>query len=159
MTKQLSSAVRRSEISLTADTVRILLVDSDDLLAMEASGFQHDELAFEARSSAGAVDPVQLAEACEVVVVSIDLKGGAELIERIAREPDAPVVIALAALGAPGRTLEHTLTLAELHGAAIALPKPIDTSELALAALEALGRRGGLSPKLEKLADELQRAA
>ena len=87
-------------------------------------------------------------------IFNIDLPAGLELLERAARVNIGPQVIALAGI-ISGRTLEHTLTLAELRGAAMALPKPIDAAELTLAAIRVVGRMRLPSPELTALAEKL----
>jgi hypothetical protein len=61
-------------------------------------------------------------------------------------------VIGLGALGVPGRSLEHLLLLAELRGAALAIPGPVDAVELALNALEVLR-----APGMDHVASDLER--
>jgi DNA-binding response OmpR family regulator len=136
--------------------VRILLVETDDLLLADVAGLGHSEIVTEALSSP-AVEPISLAGRCDVLVVNIDMAGGFELLEKVCRMRIGPPVIALAGQGVPGRTLEHRLILAELRGAAMALPKPIDADELALAALRVLERGRPMSRSLAVLAEQLER--
>jgi hypothetical protein len=65
-------------------------------------------------------------------------------------------VIALAGRGARGRSLEYMLTLAELRGAALALPEPIDAAELALAAIKLVGHRSP-EKRMSKVERDLER--
>ncbi|MEP7209505.1 MAG: hypothetical protein ABI740_01600 [Alphaproteobacteria bacterium] len=137
--------------------VRIVLVESDDMLLADVAGLGHPEIATEILSSAEAIEPIELAGRCDVLVVNIDLPGGFELLERVGRMRIGPPMIALAGQGVPGRTLEHTPIPAELRGAALALPKPIDADELALAALRLLGQTRPPTRELTVLADLLER--
>ncbi|MBI1361611.1 MAG: hypothetical protein GC155_15140 [Alphaproteobacteria bacterium] len=140
-----------------AAEVRILLIDNDELLLSDLRGLGCPELAIENLEPADSVDVLALAGRCDVVVINIDAASGFGLLERAAPMDIGPAVIALAGQGVPGRTLEHTLTLAELRGAAVALPKPIDAVELALAAIRAIGRMRMPSPDLTVLAEKLER--
>jgi hypothetical protein len=119
------------------DRFRILLVDPDDLLAADADALAHPEIEF--ISSPIAAASALPAGACDVMVMSIDAPAALDLLATICAR-GAPPVIALAGRGWPGRPLEFVLTLAELRGAALGLPKPIDALELALAAAEIIAR-------------------
>jgi DNA-binding response OmpR family regulator len=147
----------RSADSAEAAEVRILLVDDDDLLFADMAGLGHREIAAATLASADAVEPISLAGRCDVLVVNIDMPGGFDLLEKVCRMRIGPPAIALAAQGCPGQTLEHRLILAELRGAAMALPKPIDADELALASLRVLERERPATRQLAVLADLLER--
>ncbi len=135
--------------------VRILLIDNDALFLSDMKGLRHSGLAIENLDSADGIDVLALAGRCDIIVINIDLPAGLELLERAARVNIGPQVIALAGNSVSGRTLEHTLTLAELRGAAMALPKPIDAAELTLAAIRVVGRMRLPSPELTALAEKL----
>lgn len=137
--------------------IRILLIESDDMLLAEAGGLGHRQIAMEIVPSALAIEPIALVGRCDVLVIGIDMPSGAELLQKVGRMVIGPPVIALAARGAAGQSLEHTLTLAELRGAALALPKPIDAEELVLAAIRLLGQSRPLAPELDALAAWLDR--
>ena len=66
-------------------------------------------------------------------------------------------MIALGRRGTLGRSLEQILILAEMRGASLALPKPIDVIELALAALELIGRRSPEKTQVSVLVKDLER--
>ena len=70
--------------------------------------------------------------------------------------PNMAPVIALAGQAAHSRSLERVLLLAELRGAALPLPKPIDGVELALGALELVRARSG-SGAMAVVARDLER--
>lgn len=74
-----------------------------------------------------------------------------------AARPRMPPVVALAGRGSHGKSLEHILTLAELRGAALALPKPIDAVELALAAIELVRSRLPKSQDMSHVVMDLER--
>lgn len=115
---------------------RILLVGASPLLEAEALGLEHPALTFVA------ADPARIAASrdsirdCDVVVVNLDLVNGLDLLANLSGRPDATPVIGFGSRGQGGSSLEHLLLLAELRGAAAALPGPIDTIELALVALD-----------------------
>lgn len=70
----------------------------------------------------------------DVLVVCVETASALALVADICKRPDAPPVIAIAAAGFNHKSLEHVLLLAEVRGAAAALPKPIEAPELVLAA-------------------------
>lgn len=118
-------------------SVKILLVDDDDLLLSDAQGLNEDGVAFAiARSTAEARLRV-VGGRFDVLVVSLAVAGGEDMVRDLARSGRSPRIIAIAGHAARGVTLEHTLIRAELRGAVLALPKPIDAVELALAAVTA----------------------
>jgi hypothetical protein len=115
---------------------RILLVGASPLLEVEALGLDHPGIAFLA------ADPVRVAASretirdCDLLVVNLDLVNGLDLLANLCSRPAAPPVIGVGSRSHGGRSLEHVLLLAELRGAAAALPGPIDAVELALIALD-----------------------
>lgn len=121
----------------TSERITILLVDDDDLLISDVQGLDQDGVAFAFARSTADARVRNAATRFEVVVVSLDVPGGEDLIREWARHPHAPRIIAIAGHARPGFTLEHTLIRAELRGAVLALPKPIDAVEVALAAVTA----------------------
>lgn len=131
---------------------RILLVGASPLLEGEALSLEHPALIFMA------ADPVRVAASresirdCDVVVVSLDLVNGLDLLASLCNRPDAIPVIGIGSRGQGGASLEHLLLLAELRGAAAALPGPIDAIELALTALD-LAR----VPGFDQVTSELER--
>jgi DNA-binding response OmpR family regulator len=137
--------------------VRILLIENDDLLIADMVGFGQSEIVTESLSDAMTIEPISLAGRCDVLVINIDLPGGFDLVGKVTRMRIGPPVIALASKGMPGHSLEHTLTLAELYGAGLTLPKPIDADELTLAAMRLLAQSRPLSPQMSALADALER--
>jgi DNA-binding response OmpR family regulator len=157
MSMLLGREVRRIAEPAEMAEVRLLLIETDDLLLADIAGLGHSEIVAETLSSAEAVEPVSLAGRCDVLVINIDMPGGFELLEKVCRMRIGPPVIALAGHGVQGRTLEHVLILAELRGAAMALPKPIDADELALASLRVLERERPATRQLSALAEQLER--
>jgi len=132
--------------------VRILLVGASPLLEAEARDFDHPAIAFVTADPARVAASRETATDCDVVVVNLDHLGGLDLVADLCSRPGAGPVIGLGALGVTGRSLEHLLLLAELRGAALAIPGPIDAIELALNALEVLR-----VPGLDKVASDLER--
>jgi len=92
----------------------------------------------------------------DVIVVGVDTSGGLDLVADLCSRPGMPPVIALAGRASHGKSLEHVLLLAELRGAALSLPKPIDGVELALAAIELLRNQSGAS-EMALVARDLER--
>ncbi len=156
---RMNAATQTYRLAVRDDSaeVRILLIDNDELLLSDMKGLGHAELAVGNLDFADSFDILALAGRCDVVVINIDLPAGFELLERAALVNIGPQVIALAGNSVSGRTLEHTLILAELRGATVALPKPIDAAELALAAIRVVGRMRLPSPELTVLAEKLDR--
>lgn len=70
----------------------------------------------------------------DVVVVCVECAAGLALVADLSGRPGAPPVIAIGAEGFEGKSLEHVLLLAEVRGAKLTLPKPIEAPELVLAA-------------------------
>ena len=133
---------------------RILLVDPDDLLAADAGALSHPEIEFLPTTLPAA--SAQPAGDCDAIVLPIDSPATLELLAALCGREDAPPVIAIAGSGWAGRPLEFILTLAELRGAAVGLPRPIDALELALAAVEIVGRAKPQSAR-PRLVSELER--
>ena len=106
----------------------ILIVDDDDLLKSEADALGHPAIAFSALAPKQVSASKGSLSDRDIVVVGVDTPGG----------------------------LEHTLLLAELRGAALSLPKPIDGVELALAAIELIRARSG-SGAMAHVAKDLER--
>jgi hypothetical protein len=138
------------------DRLKILIVDDDDLLLGEAGSLNHPTLEF------STLEPSQVSASRgafadrDVIVVGVDTSGGLDLVADLCGRPGMPPVIALAGRGAHGKSLEHVLLLAELRGAALSLPKPIDAIELALAAIELVRAKSG-SGELSHVARDLER--
>ncbi len=128
------------------------MVGASPLLEAEALSLEHPALTFVA------ADPVRIAASretirdCDVVVVNLDLVNGLDLLASLCGRPDAAPVIGIGSRGQGGSSLEHLLLLAELRGAAAALPGPIDVIELALSALD-LARL----PGFDQVSSELER--
>lgn len=139
-----------------AGQVKILIVDDDDLQMSEADALGHPAIGFSALSpgqvsaSRGAISDR------DVVVVGVDTSGGLDLVADLCSRPGMPPVIALAGRAPHGKSLEHVLLLAELRGAALSLPKPIDGVELALAAIDLIRNRTGAS-EMSLVARDLER--
>lgn len=135
----------------------ILLVDNDDMLAAGAADLGLPALAMRTVATAAEAE-LATRRGFDAVIVSLDLDGGLAAVEQLCRREERVPVIAIGGRSRDGVSLEHRLTLAELRGAALSLPKPIDASELALAAVRLIARRkhdarlGELERELEKLA-------
>lgn len=125
------------------NALRILVVGPDDLALAGLTVPTHPEIALKALTPADLAADRGTFSHRDVLVVSVDAAGGPGLLADLCARPGMPPVIALAGRGADGMSLEHTLLLAELRGAALALPRPIDATELALAALELIRARSG----------------
>ena len=136
--------------------LKILIVDEDDLLASEVDAFGHPAIVFSSSSPAQVSASRGSLEDRDIVVVGVDTSGGLDLVADLCSRPNMPPVIALAGRATHGRSLEHVLLLAELRGAALSLPKPIDAIELALAAIELVRARSG-SREMTLIAEELER--
>lgn len=136
--------------------LRILVVDGDDLLMSEVDALGHPAIEFSALAPAQvSASRGSLADR-DVLVVGVDTPGGLDLVADLCSRPNMPPVIALAGRAAHSRSLEHVLLLAELCGAALSLPKPIDGVELALAAVELVRARSG-SGEMAVVARDLER--
>jgi DNA-binding response OmpR family regulator len=140
-------------------TASILLVEDDDLLVAHAADLGFPDLAVQAIGTVAEAELHVRRGEHDIIVLSLDVPAAFDTLEKICAMPGAPPVIAIAAKGRCGLTLEHILTVAELHGAVLSLPKPIDASELALAAVRALEKRRGEDNRLVALAGELEKLA
>ncbi|MFT3722293.1 MAG: hypothetical protein QM773_01810 [Hyphomonadaceae bacterium] len=138
------------------EVLRVLVVDDDDLLMADAGSMQDPAIAFASLSPQQALASQGSFSDRDVVVVGVDSPAGLELVAKLCERPGMPPVIALGGKGAPGKPLEHVLVLAELRGAALSLPKPIDAAELVLAAIELIQRRPGTGD-YSMIAKELER--
>lgn len=136
----------------TTGMVRILLVGPSPLLEAEAKDVEHPAIAFATADPSRIAASREAARDYDVVVVNLDHIGGLDLLADLCARPGAGPVLGLGALGVPGRSLEHLLLLAELRGAALAIPGPIDAIELAVNALEVLR-----VPGMDKVAGDLER--
>lgn len=115
---------------------RILLVGASPLLEAEALDLDHPGIGFVAADPARIAGSRETIRDCNAVVVNLDLVNGLDLLASLCGPPDAPPVIGVGSRGQDGGSLEHLLLLAELRGAAAALPGPVDAVELALTALD-----------------------
>ncbi len=118
-----------------SDVLRILLIDDDELMLNDAAGLEHERVVFTAARSTAEARLHQATAAFGAVIVSLDLPGGEDFVREQARRAHAPSLIAIAGRGGSKMTLEYKLLRAELRGARMALPKPIDAVELAIAAV------------------------
>jgi len=137
--------------------LKILIIDDDDeLLMREAEALGHPAIEFSALSPAQVSASRGPLSDRDIVVVGVDTSGGLDLINDLCARPGMPPVIALAGRGVHGKSLEHVLLLAELRGAAISLPKPLDAIELALAAIELIRAKSGAND-MTHVAKDLER--
>ncbi|RYG33883.1 MAG: hypothetical protein EON93_08925 [Burkholderiales bacterium] len=139
--------------------LQILVIDEDDILLSEVDALSHPSIAF-SKLSLGQVSSSHGPFADrDVVIVGVDSSRGLDLLADLCARPGMPPIIALAGRGSHRKSLEHILLLAELRGAALALPKPIDGVELALAAIGLVGARSdtfdmsGVAKELERRLD------
>lgn len=143
-------------MSVKLQQLHVLIIDEDELLLSEVEGLSHPAIAF------SRLAPSQVSASHgpftdrDVVVVSVDSPGGLDLVADLCARPGMPPVIALAGRSASRKSIEHVLLLAELRGAALSLPKPIDGVELALAAIELLRARSD-TPEMGVVAKDLER--
>jgi len=136
--------------------LKILIVDDDDLLQVETDAFNHPAIAFSSLSPAQVSASRGPLSDRDIVVVGVHTSGGLDLVADLCSRPGMPPVIALAGRSSSGKSLGHVLLLAELRGAALSLPKPIDAVELALAAIELVRVKDGVGD-MEHVAKDLER--
>ncbi len=132
--------------------VRILLVGAPPMLESEALGLNHPAISFVAADPARIAASRDTIRDFDIVVVNLDHTAGLDLLAGLCSRPNSAPVIGLGSRAQPGRSLEHLLLLAELRGAAAALPGPIDAVELVLTSLEIVR-----APGLDQLASDLER--
>lgn len=144
---------------MTLKQLQILVVDEDDILLSDVEALSHPAIRFSYLSPSQVSASHGPFEDRDVIIVGVDNSGGLDLVADLCSRPGMPPVIALAGRGAHRKSLEHVLLLAELRGASLALPKPIDGVELALAAVELLRSRrdtveiGAVARELERRLD------
>jgi DNA-binding response OmpR family regulator len=117
-----------------APLLDLLLIDDDELLIADAQSISHSAIRIAFAADAASAHRLMAERVFDAVAINVGLPGGFELIEQMSGGGLGVPVVAIAAAGLSGRTLEHTLTIAELRGATLALPKPIDAIELVAAA-------------------------
>jgi DNA-binding response OmpR family regulator len=139
------------------ERLKILLIDDDELLISDAQRLGHPDIEFSSLTRARAAASKKPLSKFDIVVVAVDAPGALDLIGELCLREGTPPVIALGGRGTLGRSLEQILILAEMRGAALALPKPIDPIELALAALELIGRRSPEKTQVSMLVKDLER--
>ena len=121
-------------MALLSPLLDLLLIDDDELLIADAQSISHSTIRITFAPDAASAQRLSAERRFDAIAINIGLCGSFELIEQIGRGRLSVPVVAIAATGLSGRRLEHTLTIAELRGAALALPKPIDAIELVAAA-------------------------
>lgn len=82
----------------------------------------------------------------DIIVVAVDSPAGLSLVAELCAGPAMPPVIAISGAGFDGKSLEQVLLLAELRGAALSLPKPLEASELTVAAISLARTRRPVIP-------------
>jgi hypothetical protein len=92
----------------------------------------------------------------DAFVVDYSLQGAADFLRAHESGPLSPA-IALVGREGPCRTVEQSLLRAEADGAALALPKPAELSDIIVAALEVLEQRA-TSPDMRLRLSELAAA-
>lgn len=138
----------------STNQLKILIVDDDDLLMSEAEAFSHPAIEFSALSPAQVSASRGSMSDRDIVVVGVDTLGGLDLVADLCSRAGMPPVVALAGRVSHGRS-EHVLLLAELSGAALSLPKPIDAVELTLAAVELMRAKSDLGD-VSQIAKDLE---
>lgn len=123
-------------MSKTMPRFRILLVGASPMLEAEALGFDNPAVGFLSADPARVAASRESIRDCNAVVVNLDHADSLDLIADLSGRSNAPPVIGVGSCGRGGHSLEHMLLLAELRGAAMTLPGPLDAVELALTALE-----------------------
>ncbi len=113
--------------------LRILVIDSDPAFQAElqSRGIIGAQISFLAHANAPRVRVPQ----ADIIVVSVDSPAGLSLVAGLCARPATPPVIAIGGACFDGKSLEQVLLLAELRGAALSLPKPLEASELVIAAI------------------------
>jgi hypothetical protein len=115
-------------------TLTLLIVDPDDGFQAElrSANIAGMHPVFLDRHS---VCPVRVQmEHADVLVIGVECPGGLSLLADLCGRPSMPPVIAVSGLGFEGKSIEHVLLLAEIRGAALALPKPLEARDLFIAA-------------------------
>jgi hypothetical protein len=107
--------------------IRILVVDADPAFRKELSSI--------ARIGVHVGFAAAPADGSDVVVIGVENPAALTMIASFRARHSAPV-IAIAGAGHLGKSLEHVLLLAELRGAALALPRPVTADELAMHAMK-----------------------
>lgn len=107
--------------------IRILVVDADQAFQKELASIAGVgvHVAFASAPVAG----------YDVVVIGVENPAALAMISPFRSRHAAPI-IAIAGAGHAGKSLEHVLLMAELRGAALALPKPVTADELAMHAMQ-----------------------
>lgn len=141
-----------AKMGMVAGKVRILLVGAPPLLEAEALGLNHPAIVFVAADPARIAASRDTIKDFDAVVVNLDHAIGLDVLAGLCSRPNSAPVIGLGSRGQTGRSLEHLLLLAELRGAAAALPGPIDAIELALAALDVIR-----APGFDMVSSDLER--
>jgi len=118
----------------------LLLIDDDDMLIADANAVSHTSIRIAIARDVVSARRLAADWHFDAVALNVALDGGLDLIATLVGDSLGAPVIAIAAHGLAGRTLENTLTIAELRGAALSLPKPIDAIELVAAAVAQAAR-------------------
>jgi DNA-binding response OmpR family regulator len=134
----------------------LLLVDDDELLIADAHSVGHPAVRITVARDVASARRLASGRRFDAVAVNVGLADGLGMIENLTGKNQEAPVIAIAAARSSGHTLEHTLTIAELRGAVLALPKPIDAVELAAAAAASAARASGSRPGMVALKRELE---
>lgn len=121
-----------------AKPLNILVIDPDEALAAELRSGVTAFVGLVLHAPGAAAD--DMLAACDVCVIGVDCPAGLALLADVCGRADAPPVIALGGVTFEGKPPEHVLLLAELRGAAAALPKPVRADELARTAAGLVGR-------------------
>lgn len=133
----------------------ILVIDPDDRLRAALSSVIVVGTRFSFLTHGHAPHPNEDLSAHDVVVVGVDRPGGLSLVADICARRDAPPVIALAGAPVENKSIEHILLLAQVRGAASALPKPIETDELVLEVMKIASRTASERVKASGFRDEI----
>ncbi|HVY90124.1 MAG TPA: hypothetical protein VG942_14735 [Hyphomonadaceae bacterium] len=137
--------------------LKLLLIEDDELLILDTKSLAHPDVEFCVVTPGYAAASRAEFNGYDAIIICINAPVANEALPDLCRRNPTVPVIALGSSGLNGHSLEHTLTLAELRGAALALPKPIDALELALATVDLLERRAGEIKPPKELAKDLER--
>lgn len=115
--------------------LRILVIDPDEAFQAELRSLNIVGTHIGIYATPVSSTPRDKAAQADIVVVAVDCPAGLSLVEELCARPAMPPVIAVGGASFDGKSLEHILLLAELRGAVLSLPKPLEASELVVAAI------------------------
>lgn len=111
-----------------------LLIDDDAGLIADVYRYDASVACFTVAKTAAAARELAAEYDYDAIFLNLGIADGMDLVGQLTADSFGSPLIAIASHGLDGRTLEHTLLLAELRGAAMSYPKPIEAAELVDAA-------------------------